>query len=248
MGVREKIQEWDRQEIFAKLEGLRKAFIRIFLVVGGLTAISFFFWRDALHFLQKPLDLSLIIYSLPEGFFASLRLSLFVGIVLAAPLIFNYLWLAFVPLFSAESRRYSLAIVLAATSLFYGGAIFCYLIVLPVGIKFLINYGRESLEPMIGLSKYLTFAVGLIFAFGLIFELPLVLLILGRLGLIRYQTLAKNRKYALLVNSIFSAMLTPTPDAYTMLLMLGPVQILYELSIWLVKIFGQKKELEPTIV
>ncbi|MGC8811141.1 MAG: twin-arginine translocase subunit TatC, partial [bacterium] len=75
-----------------------------------------------------------------------------------------------------------------------------------------------------------------------------ILLILGRLGVISYQALAKNRKYALLINSILSAILTPTPDAYTMLLMMGPVQILYELSIWLVKIFGRKKELEPDVV
>ncbi len=247
MGLSEKIQEWDRNEIFDKLEGLRSALVRIFLIVGGLSVVSFFFWKDALHFLQKPLNLPLIMYSLPEGFFASLRLSLFIGIFLAAPFIFNYLWLAFAPLFSAEARRYSLAIVLSATFLFYAGAFFCYLIVLPVGVNFLVNYGRESLQPMIGLAKYLTFAVGLIFAFGLIFELPLILLILGRLGMISYQALARNRKYALLINAILSAMLTPTPDAYTMLLMMGPVQILYELSIWLVKIFGRKKELEPGV-
>jgi len=66
-------------------------------------------------------------------------------------------------------------------------------------------------------------------------------------GLINYQVLAKNRKYALLINSILSAILTPTPDAYTMLLMMAPIQILYELSIWLVKIFGKKKVLEPEV-
>jgi sec-independent protein translocase protein TatC len=98
---------------------------------------------------------------------------------------------------------------------------------------------------MIGLSKYMTFSIGLIFAFGLVFELPLVMLILGRVGLIGYPVLARNRKYALLINSILSAVLTPTPDAYTMLLMMVPIQILYELSIWLVKFFGKKKILEP---
>jgi sec-independent protein translocase protein TatC len=142
-------------------------------------------------------------------------------------------------------NRYSLVVVLSATTLFYGGCFFCYFWVLPVGINFLVTYGSENLEPMIGLAKYLTFSIGLIFAFGLIFELPLIMLILGRAGLIGYQVLAKNRKYALLINSILSAVLTPTPDAYTMLLMMIPMQILYELSIWLVKIFGKKKAPEP---
>jgi sec-independent protein translocase protein TatC len=93
----------------------------------------------------------------------------------------------------------------------------------------------------------LTFAIGLSFAFGVIFELPLIMLILGRVGLVGYQVLARNRKYALLINSILSAILTPTPDAYTMLLMMVPMQILYEVSIWLVKIFGKKKIPEPEI-
>ena len=85
------------------------------------------------------------------------------------------------------------------------GLFFCYFLVLPVGINFLVTYGSENLQPMIGLAKYLTFCIGLIFAFGLIFELPLIMLILGRAGLIGYQVLARNRKYALLINSILSA-------------------------------------------
>lgn len=246
MGWRDKVKDLDRNEVFDKLEGLRGALIRIFLIIAVMSAVSFFFWKDALHFLQKPLGLPLILYSLPEAFITSLRLALFMGIFLAAPFLFNGLWGALSPLLSSSfPLRYSLLIVLSATTLFYGGCSFCYFLVLPVGINFLVTYGSENLQPMIGLAKYLTFCIGLIFAFGLIFELPLIMLILGRAGLIGYQVLARNRKYALLINSILSALLTPTPDAYTMLLMMIPMQILYELSIWLVKIFGKKKAPEP---
>lgn len=245
MNWREKIREWDRDQIFDKLEGLRGALIRMFIVVLALSIVSYFFWKDALHFLQKPLGLPLIMYGLPEAFFTSLRLAFLTGLFLSAPFIFNGLWGAFAPLFSLQARRYSLAIVLSATALFYGGSSFCYYFVLPVGIKFLVTYGSENLKPMIGLSKYLSFSVGLIFAFGAIFELPLIMLILGRVGLIGYKTLAKNRKYALLLNSALSAIITPTPDAYTMLLMMVPIQVLYEVSIWLVKIFGKKRVPAP---
>ncbi|MBM4332219.1 MAG: twin-arginine translocase subunit TatC [Deltaproteobacteria bacterium] len=241
----DKIREMDRNKVFDKLEGLRGALIRAFLIILGLSIVSYFFWKEALHFLQKPLGMPLIMYGLPEAFFVSLRLALFMGIFLASPLIFNGLWGAFAPLFSFNSRRYSLLVVLSATALFYAGSFFCYYLVLPVGINFLVNYGSENLKPMISLSKYMTFSIGLIFAFGLVFELPLIMLILGRVGLVGYQGLAKNRKYALLINSILSAMLTPTPDAYSMLLMMVPVQVLYELSIWLVKIFGKKKVAVP---
>jgi sec-independent protein translocase protein TatC len=245
MGWGDKIREMDRNQVFDKLEGLRGALIRMFIITAALSTVSYFFWRDALHFLQKPLALPLIMYSLPEAFFTSLRLALFMGIFLAVPFIFNGLWGAFAPLFSFNGRRYSLPIVLSATALFYGGAFFCYYFVLPVGINFLVTYGSDNLKPMIGLSKYLSFSVGLIFAFGVVFELPLIMLILGRVGLISYQFLAKNRKYALLVNSILSAILTPTPDAYTMMLMMVPIQVLYEVSIWVVKIFGKKKAPAP---
>ena len=246
MGWRDKMKELDRNEVFDKLEGLRGALIRMLLITLALMAVSYFFWKDVLHLLQKPLGLPLIMYSLPEAFLTSLRLALFIGIFLAAPFIFNGLWGALSPLLSSSfPPRSSLLIVLSASALFYGGTFFCYFIVLPVGINFLVTYGSENLQPMIGLAKYLTFSIGLIFAFGLIFELPLIMMILGRAGVIGYQGLAKNRKYALLINSILSALLTPTPDAYTMLLMMIPMQILYELSIWLVKIFGKKKAPEP---
>jgi sec-independent protein translocase protein TatC len=246
MGWRDRVKDLDRNEVFDKLEGLRGALIRIFLIIAGMSAVSFFFWKDALHFLQKPLGLPLILYGLPEAFLTSLRLALFMGIFLAAPFLFNGLWGALSPLLSSSfPLRYSLLIVLSGTTLFYGGCFFCYFLVLPVGINFLITYGSEDLQPMIGLAKYLTFCIGLIFAFGLIFELPLIMLILGRFGVIGYRGLAKNRKYALLINSIMSALLTPTPDAYTMLLMMAPMQALYELSIWLVRIFGKEKAPEP---
>ncbi len=245
MAFGDKIREMDRNQVFDKLEGLRGALIRMFLIILGLSVVSYFFWKQVLIFLQKPLGLPLIMYTLPEAFFSSLRVSLFTGIFLASPFIFSGLWGAFSPLFSIRSRGYAWIIVLSATALFYLGAIFCYFWVLPVGIHFLVTYGSENLQPMIGLSKYMTFSIGLIFAFGLVFELPLIMLILGRVGLVGYAVLAKNRKYALLINSILSAILTPTPDAYTMLLMMVPIQILYELSIWLVKFFGKKKPLEP---
>ncbi len=245
MGWRDKIQEMDRNAVFDKLEGLRGALIRMFLVILGLSVVSYFFWKQVFFVLQKPLGLPLIMYTLPEAFFASLRVSLFMGIFLASPFIFSGLWGAFSPLFSIRSRGYAWTIVLSATALFYLGACFCYFLVLPVGINFLVTYGSENLQPMIGLSKYMTFSIGLIFAFGLVFELPLVMLILGRVGLIGYPVLARNRKYALLINSVLSALLTPTPDAYTMLLMMVPIQILYELSIWLVRFFGKQKTAEP---
>jgi sec-independent protein translocase protein TatC len=245
MGLADKVREISASGIFDKLEGLRSALIRIFILLLVFSVLSFVLWKEALHFLHKPLGLPLIMYGLPEAFLSSLRLSLWMGIFLAAPFIFSGLWGVLGPLLSFQSGRNSLLIVLSATLLFYGGSFFCYYLVLPVAINFLVNYGTENLKPMIGLSKYLSFVIGLTMAFGVVFELPLILLILGRVGVVSYRWLARNRRYALLINSILSALLTPTPDAYTMLLMMVPIQILYELSIWLVRFFGKKRVPEP---
>ena len=86
----------------SKLEGLRSALIRIFILVAVFSVVSFFFWKEALHFLQKPLGLPLVMYSLPEAFVASLRLALFLGIFMAAPFIFYGLWGAFAPFFPSN--------------------------------------------------------------------------------------------------------------------------------------------------
>ncbi len=245
MGLADKVRELSSDGVLDKLERLRTALIRIFILITAFSILSFILWKEALHFLHKPLGLPLILYSLPEAFLSSLRLSLFMGIFLAAPFIFSALWAAFAPFLSGRSNRSALLIILSATLLFYGGAFFCYYLVLPVAINFLVNYGSENLKPMIGLSKYLGFSTGLILVFGIVFELPLIMLVLGRVGAVTYSWLARNRRYALLVNSVLTALLTPTPDAYTMLLMMGPMQALYEVSIWLVRIFGKTKVPEP---
>ncbi len=246
MGWGDKIREMDRNAVFDKLEGLRGALIRMFLVILGLSVVSYFFWKQVFFVLQKPLGLPLIMYTLPEAFFASLRVSLFMGIFLSSPFIFSGLWGAFSPLFSIQSRGYAWTIVLSATALFYLGACFCYFLVLPVGINFLVTYGSENLQPMIGLSKYMTFSIGLIFAFGLVFELPLVLTLLGRMGIIGYAALAKFRKYAFLISFLLGAIITPTPDVFNMTMMSIPIYLLYELGILGVRMFGRKKEPEST--
>jgi len=247
-GWQSKIRDLDRNALFAKLEELRTLLIRMLVLIAAFSCVSYFFWKEALHFLQKPLGLPLIMFTLPEAFLASLKLALFMGIFLGIPFLCNGLWGVFAPHFSSNPRRHFLPLVLSASALFYFGTFFCYYFVLPVAIHFLVTYGSGNLQPMIGLSRYLTFVVGLMFAFGVVFELPLIMLLLGRIGVVNYQWLAKNRKYAFLVNALLSALITPTPDAYTMLLMMVPIQILYECSIWLVRIVGKKKTLEAELI
>jgi sec-independent protein translocase protein TatC len=105
---------------------------------------------------------------------------------------------------------------------------FCFTIVLPFAMKFLLNYKTESLMPMLSVERYIDFCLKFILAFGVVFELPLVIIFLTRLGIVTPQTLAKNRKYAVLLAFVTAAILTPTPDAFNQTLMALPIIVLYE--------------------
>ncbi|MEJ2427645.1 MAG: twin-arginine translocase subunit TatC, partial [Deltaproteobacteria bacterium] len=114
-----------------------------------------------------------------------------------------------------------------------------YFVVFPFGFKFFIGFASDSIRALPSIREYLKFATKLLFAFGLIFELPLFAFFLARLGLIKVEMLKKQRKYAILIIFIVAAILTP-PDVVTQVMMAGPLLLLYELSVWIVKVFGRK--------
>ena len=125
--------------------------------------------------------------------------------------------------------------------LFYSGAAFCYFITLPFGIQFLMGYQSATIKPMISVAKYISFCVAFIFAFGLIFELPLILALLSYIRVVTASFLTHNRRYAILIIAILSAVLTPTPDIFNMALMGGPLYVLFEIGVLLVKIIEKRK-------
>jgi sec-independent protein translocase protein TatC len=139
-----------------------------------------------------------------------------------------------------NERRLLLPIVCLSSFFFVGGALFGYFIVFPLGFKFFLSFSTETIRPMLKMSEYLSFSAKLLLAFGLAFELPLVLTALARLGIVTVPFLKKNRKYALVLFFIGSAILTP-PDVVSQVLMAFPLMALYELSIIGAKVFGRKK-------
>jgi sec-independent protein translocase protein TatC len=130
-------------------------------------------------------------------------------------------------------------IVLFSTVFFVGGALFGYFVVFPFGFKFFIGFSSDSIRALPSIREYLKFATKLLFAFGFIFELPLFSYFLARLGLVNAEMLRTQQKYAILIIFMLAAILTP-PDIVTQVMMAGPLLILYEMSIWIAKIFGKK--------
>ena len=120
--------------------------------------------------------------------------------------------------------------------LFYVGAVFCYLVTLPLGVKFLLSFQSEQLKPVISIGKFISFVTVFVFAFGIIFELPVFMIFSAKVGICPRKTFEKNRRYAILAISIVAALLTPTPDVVNMLLMGGPLYLLYETGIITLKL------------
>jgi len=129
----------------------------------------------------------------------------------------------------------------AGTICFVAGVLFCYFLVLPFGLSFLANFGGEYMDYRPAVAPYLSFVVRLTFAFGLVFELPVILFFFGRIGLVTSKQLSRFRKYAILLAFILAAILTP-PDVFTQLLMAGPILMLYEVSIILVRVAEKRKK------
>jgi len=123
---------------------------------------------------------------------------------------------------------------------FIGGAAFGYLVVFPPAFKFLVGYNNEFLTSLPAVSEYFTLAIRLLLAFGVIFEMPIFMVFLAKVGIVDTKFLNRNRKYAILINFIIAAILTPTPDVVNQMMMGIPLMILYEISVIAVWAFGRK--------
>ena len=216
------------------LSELRKSIrlLGLAVIVGtaGLYLISPF----VLQFLQDHLDQKLAFFTVAEPFLAHVKLSFFVTLFVLMPGIMYCLWMALGKPFKLSEK--TLAWFVFFTSiLFYLGAGFCYSITLTYGVKFLLGFQSSQLKPVISINKFVNFVSIFILAFGIIFELPIFMVFAAKVGICSRRTFEKHRRYAVLIISIMAALLTPTPDVVNMLLMGGPLYLLYELGILVLK-------------
>ncbi len=231
-----------REEIFQGVENLRRGLLHIGIVFLLLGTVLFFFSKSLLrHLYQANLGVDLVAFGVPEALFSLLQLSLYASLFLAAPFIFYRVWKAFAPLFHRRGIQADLSIYLSATLLFYLGASFCYFVTLPFGIRFLLSYQSPHIRPMISVGKYVSFCSFFIFGFGLTFELPLLLALLSTIHVVSAAFLTRNRRYAILLIAVVAAVVTPTPDVFNMSLMGGPLYVLFEVGVILVKIIERKR-------
>ena len=197
--------------------------------------------------LDKALEISVkdrqLNYSAPlEPFFIQCKISMIAGLIISLPIVFYQFWLFVAPGLTRKEKKLAVPFVTASTVSFCAGALFFLIIIWPVIINFSLSYESEGLRSWFNLSAYVNFCLRLILVFGLIFELPVVALLLSKFGIVNYGLLARNRKYALLASSIIAAF---HADLITMFVIMVPLYLMYEISIWVVLLFGKKKEPLP---
>ncbi|MBI4846108.1 MAG: twin-arginine translocase subunit TatC [Candidatus Omnitrophica bacterium] len=223
------------RSVIEHLEELRsRIFFSLFLVII-CSALVYSFIPQVMNFIIKPVG-KLYFMSPAEAFWVQVKLAFFLGLYCALPFVFYQAWKFVEVGLKRNERCLIFPLALASFILFTLGAGFCYFLVVPVAVRFLLSYGLETLVPLISVSRYLSFIGSLIFSFGITFQLPLAIMVLARIGLINSKILRQMRRFAVLAGFIVGAALTPTVDMLNQTLLALPIIVLYELSIWLVKI------------
>lgn len=243
------MKEEDKAPFTAHLEELRSRLIVSFVAVGVGFFVAYFFKEKLFEVLMKPLtDVmgegdQLIFTNLPEAFFVYLKTAFLAGVMAASPVILYEFWKFVAPGLYKKERVVLLPVVFLCSFFFIGGALFGYFIVFPFGFKFFLGFATEFIRPLPSMKEYFSFASKLLIAFGVVFEMPLIITLFSRLGLISVDFLKKNRKYALLLFFVAAAILTP-PDVITQIMMAVPLMFLYEISIIGARIFARKNPYE----
>jgi len=227
------------------LQELRKRLILSFIAVGIGFILCYALAQSIFDILAFPLlkvmpaGGSLIFTSVAEAFFTYMKVAFIAGLILASPFILYQIWAFVAPGLYQKEKRYVVPFVLGGSLFFAMGVLFGYFVAIPVGFKFLLGFATDLIKPMPSMKEYLSFSIKFLLAFGIVFEFPVVLVLLAKIGVIDAKTLARQRKYAILLIFIFAAVMTP-PDFISQVLMALPLMALYELSILLSRVFGKK--------
>jgi sec-independent protein translocase protein TatC len=196
---------------------------------------SYLFVDEIMKILTDPVGKELVYLTPPEAFFTQIKVSLFTGFLLALPIIFFQIWSFILPALKNDEKKYLLILVPLSYIFFIVGSAFGLFLVIPFGMKFFLGFTSANLEAMFSLSKYISFIISILIPFGLVFELPLLITLLVKLGIISSNFLTTNRKYVIVAIFLFAAILTP-PDIISQAMMAIPLILLYEGSVIIAKI------------
>ncbi len=234
----------ERMDMRSHLGELRTRLFKTMIAVAVGATVAFFFSDQLLDLITEPYKIAvgndaLPFFKVTDAFSAIMRVSLFAGVVLASPVILYQFWRFVAPALSAREKRWAYPLTAVFTLLFITGVGVGY-IALERGLVFLLDFGGDSLQPLIGVDAYLRFATRFILAFGIAFEFPVFLFAAAAMGVVSSKMLRSNRRWALIIILVAAAIITPSGDPMTLLLLAGPLYVLYEVSILAIRFILRK--------
>ncbi len=235
----------------AHLRELRRRLVISAIATAIGFGVCYYYSVELYGILTKPLIPALppgqdylVFTGVVEPFFIYMKVGFVGGVILASPVILYEIWGFIAPGLHKEEKLWFISIVFSSLLLFLAGTIFAYFVVFPFAFKYLLSFASQELRPILSMGAYFSMVTKFLLAFGVIFQLPLVMLVLARLGLVTAGKLLGWWRYAIVAILIVSAILTPTPDVFNQFLMAGPLMLLYGVGIIVARIFGKKKKEE----
>ena len=228
MALSEHIEEFSQRIIFS------------LIILVSFTLICFTDIKDIVKIFQAPaLGVKFLQFAPGEYFFASLKIALFCGILCSSPVILYQIFLYVVPGMTKKERDIILPMTLGSGILFGIGLLFSYFFLVPAALRFFISYGSDIVEPFWSFDQYFDFIAVLIFTTGLAFQIPVIQIVLGLLGIISGEKMLSIWKYIVVLSTILSAILTPSTDPITQLLLTVALLALYFSGSGIVLLLGK---------
>ena len=223
---------------------MRQRFIRGLIAIVVATVIAFIFWQQIFEFLLVPAPDNMRVQAIEmmEMLSSVFRVCLTAGLVIAMPYLVYQLFAFLSPALKSNEKRIIYMAVPFVGGLFIAGMAFAYFVALPRAIDFLFAFGGDVVEIMPRIKDYINIVTRLLVATGLSFEMPVIIMVLARVGIASPDWLAGKRKIWIVVAFALAAIITPTIDPITQTAIAGPLIVLYELSIWLARLVYRKRD------
>lgn len=234
--------------LWEHLDELRSRLFKSALVITALFLLAFVYANPILNFLKQPL-----LHALPDGvnalhftgpmdiFMANLKVAFMTSILFGCPVWIFQIWKFVEPALYPSERKYVMPFAIASIALFFTGVAFCFWVMVPIALEFFLGMGMEVGIPIITVGDYLSMLSALLIGFGVVFETPVILLLLGALGVIDAKMLSEHRSTIIVIILIIAAVLTP-PDVVSQIIMAVPMYIMYEASIVLMRWMQKGRE------
>lgn len=236
---KENLTELAEMPLSGHLREFRFRLIICLAAVAVASCIAYQFVEEIIVAISAPAG-KLYFLNPAEVFFSYIEIAVFTGVLVTLPILCFEIWQFVRPALAPGERFAVFWLVPAAVILFYAGLAFSYYAVLPAAVHFFMGFATASLQPMFSLSSYLSFFIAFLLPFGVVFELPLILFFLGKAGIVTSAFLKRQRRVLVVVAFLFAAVVSPTTDVFTQVMIAVPMIVLYELSIVLLRFLLKK--------